>query len=1539
MRRLRRSTAVVAALIAARMLMTAPVSSSTAFATDYYWDRNGTTIYGDAGGSWQSTTSPTNNANWSTSASGTVATVSWSTAFGTRSVQFGFGPAPTNTGTAGIVQIGNSTNPTTGNVAVGTIFVQASGTGGYTFRSPTGNAGSTLTLNTGGADVPAGYGIIVGANVTGTTQFVPTSASSAMKMALGASQKWQNNSTDFPLVVTAAVSGSAALTTEGPGVIVLGTANTFTGGVTVSSGTLQVTHPTALSTGATTVAAAGTLDVRTGLAKDVSGAGSVAVGPGASLTSTTLPGGGLSIAGDALASGSFSTVTATPFSLSSVTLGGFTSVSMPVSSGLLASGSAGIAGTGNQLLLSGVARAGTTYTLLQGSSLTNAGDITLGGVAIGNQTLTLGSTGTIGRTEYTFQSTPTALQLLVTGTQLTLTWTGAVDNVWNESTANWTAGSGATNFYAGDNAVIASAAAITVRPEGVVADGLTVSNASGVASLAGGGVAATTLTKSDAGSFEIDNAVTATTMTVSSGSVTVTGAGTLAVSGTLATSARVAFAGTADQTLSGAVSGTGTLAALGSGSVSIASASPNWTGRFETGVGSTMALVGNATVGAGGTFSGVIATEGTFAIATSSDQTLAGPISGGGSLRKSGASTLVVSGNNTYSGATTVSGGRLRMASPTALGDAAGDTTVQSGAVLDLNGQTVAGESLSLYGTGIATSGALINSSTTAAATWGGPVNLFSAQTGVGGAGNTTLAGNVSGAGGFYKYGEGQVTLAGTNSYSGTLYITTGTVRVMSQAALPATDLQWFQSNSSAGLDLVAPGDYPMASINSFGSMLRVGTTGTGSVSLTVAGGSVLTGNADKKMQVNPRTTVVLNGDVTAGGSTVNRSIIFYPGGDVVINGMVTGGGTGAADNFGILITSNTTGQNGGTVSLNNSNFYTGQTVVNAGTLKLGNALALGDTFKGVSIGAVAVTDTTTGITTPWSQGTVDVNGYSVSDESLTMTGSAGRVSLINSNASTPATWGGTANAVTLSGTAAMGGAGDLTMDRPVSGSGVFAKTGAGTLTLTAGNGYAGRVAVEQGRLALGPAGSVAVATAVTVHPNAVFDVTAPGGYAVPATQTLGGSGTVAGSVTVGSGATLSPGMSPGALTLTGSLTWNSGGNYNWQMLSATGTAGSTSAWDLVNVGGVLAIASTSADPFRINLWTLSGIAPDVSGSAANFSAASSSSWRIATAAGGITGFAADKFTVVTSAANGTGGFANAFGTGTFSVAQSGNDLNLVFTAGTPTVTTINVPSGTQTQTQAGYPTLSGSVPVVKTGAGTLVLDQANTLSGSTTVQGGVLQLANGSALSASRLVVVAGGTGQVAPVTTTSVASLDLASGNGLLDLTRGALTISSGMTATELVAEILEGRGDGSWTGTSGITSSTAAAESAAGTPRAVGWIDNGDGSLTTAYAAPGDTNIDWSIDILDAANFLSGGKFDTGSPAIWFEGDFSYDGVVDILDAADFFATGLYDAGTYNTAPGLSGGIAAVPEPSGLAGIAMAVATAVGAVARRKRRDLRA
>jgi autotransporter-associated beta strand protein len=211
-----------------------------------------------------------------------------------------------------------------------------------------------------------------------------------------------------------------------------------------------------------------------------------------------------------------------------------------------------------------------------------------------------------------------------------------------------------------------------------------------------------------------------------------------------------------------------------------------------------------------------------------------------------------------------------------------------------------------------------------------------------------------------------------------------------------------------------------------------------------------------------------------------------------------------------------------------------------------------------------------------------------------------------------------------------------------------------------------------------------------------------------------------------------------------------------------------------------------------------------------------------------------------------------------------------------------------------------------------LVVDQANPLTGSTTVQAGTLRLADGAALASSRLAVMSGGTAEIAPGLTTTVAGLGL-SGSGLVDVTSGFLIVGGGLSATDLVTQILAGRGDGSWTGSSGITSSTAAAEVAQGAARAVGWLDNGDGSLSVAYAAPGDSNLDWSVDVLDAANVLAGGKFNTGDPATWLEGDFTYDGVVDVLDAADFITTGLYNQGSYNASPGAAGGVAAVPEPS--------------------------
>jgi fibronectin-binding autotransporter adhesin len=1019
----------------------------------------------------------------------------------------------------------------------------------------------------------------------------------------------------------------------------------------------------------------------------------------------------------------------------------------------------------------------------------------------------------------------------------------------------------------------------------------------------------------------------------------------------------------------GAISGTASVLKQGTGSASIANAN-TYTGATTVAGGrlavASLANGGSASpVGASSSAAsnlvlsgGTLAYTGTTATVNRGFSTRG---SGGGFEVTAPGTTLTVSGNVSGTGTLAVSGsGTLRLTGTSiAVGSGAGDALVVRSGTMALAGTGTGAASQTSSFSGEVVVGAAADSGAALTVTDAtlNATGFFSVGRGTGATGATSTA----------TVTRGAITAAGVaiGSDGGvTPNLATQTVTLVNSSLASGGDSLIGDSAGSTGA-LVLGGSSSFSSDNG----TRIGNAAGAVGSVTVADTSSFTtagwlaignsGSGSFTARDSAVVTVPVDFNVAdldgSSGSLVIRdtasvtaaSTYMAKNGTSFATAMMSGG-TYASNGSEFIIArtgSARWSQSGGTttaaseVILGRNGGSTGELAVSGGSFsQTGTATGLIVGFDGTGVltvsgsGSVTVAGTASGLTL----GNFGIGAGTVALDGGTLTvpyvRKAGTTASLTFNGGVLRAGAGARNDF-LSGldsaTVQAGGAvidtngASVTIDQPLvdggSGGGL-AKRGAGTLVLGAANTYSGATSVAAGTLSLSSAGSVAASSSVTVAAGATFDVTSQaGGYAVPATQTLGGSGTVNGGATFAGGATVSPGTSPGTLTFTQGVTFGTGGNYNWQLFNASGTAGAS--WDLLSTNGTLTIASTPLDPFAINLWTLSSIAPDVSGSATGFNPGQSYAWRIASAAGGISGFAADKFVIRTSATNGTGGFANAVSGGTFSLVQSGTNLNLLFTSGAPSVITINVPSGTQTQTQAGYPTLSGSIPVLKTGAGTLVVDQANTLSGSTTVQGGVLRLANGSALSSSRLVVVAGGTGQVAPVTATSVASLDLASGNGLMDLTSGALTISSGMTATELVAEILEGRGDGTWNGASGITSSTAAAEVAGGVPRAVGWIDNGDGSLTAAYAAPGDTNIDWSIDILDASNFLAFGKFDSGSPAVWVEGDFSYDGIVDILDAADFFATGLYDAGNYNTAPGLSGGVAAVPEPTtGLAVMAV-------------------
>ncbi len=83
-----------------------------------------------------------------------------------------------------------------------------------------------------------------------------------------ASVTFDNTATAYSLSGTAGIAGTTGLTKTGTGTLTLGTSNTFSGAVTVSAGTVKITHPNALGSTAagTTVAASSGLHFESGVA-------------------------------------------------------------------------------------------------------------------------------------------------------------------------------------------------------------------------------------------------------------------------------------------------------------------------------------------------------------------------------------------------------------------------------------------------------------------------------------------------------------------------------------------------------------------------------------------------------------------------------------------------------------------------------------------------------------------------------------------------------------------------------------------------------------------------------------------------------------------------------------------------------------------------------------------------------------------------------------------------------------------------------------------------------------------------------------------------------------------------------------------------------------------------------------------------------------------------------------------------------------------------------------------------------------------------
>ena len=260
----------------------------------------------------------------------------------------------------------------------------------------------------------------------------------------------------------------------------------------------------------------------------------------------------------------------------------------------------------------------------------------------------------------------------------------------------------------------------------------------------------------------------------------------------------------------------------------------------------TVQINGNANVA----FNGIIENSGSFANGITINST----------------ATTTFAGDNTYSGATTISSGALlKIGSATALGSTLTGTTVSAGGVLDMNGQAVGNEAISIStGTGgISGSGSLINSSANSASLSGAMTLLGNTTVGEG---NITLRGNIGQSGGsrmLTKLGAGLLTLAGTNTYTGGTTISSGSLLVATNGSIASSSLSTVNGGS-----LTVNGTAGGVVVNTGGSLGGSGTVGA----LTLNSGGLLNpGNS-------PGTLNATSASLLA-GSTYNWEIQNAAGG------------------------------------------------------------------------------------------------------------------------------------------------------------------------------------------------------------------------------------------------------------------------------------------------------------------------------------------------------------------------------------------------------------------------------------------------------------------------------------------------------------------------------------------------------------------------------------------------------------------------------------------------------------------------------------
>ena len=343
---------------------------------------------------------------------------------------------------------------------------------------------------------------------------------------------------------------------------------------------------------------------------------------------------------------------------------------------------------------------------------------------------------------------------------------------------------------------------------------------------------------------------------VNAGSVTGTGGTALQFLGngnTLELQSGFSFAG---NVLGGTAGNTLVLGGSANGSFDASLVGTQFTGfdTFSKTGSSTWTLTGASPVIAwsilAGTLSGNGGTSIAGNVAVSSGATLdfnqtgngtyAGIVSGAGDVTKSGAATLTIGSNNTYTGTTTVNAGTLALGAGGSIASSRQLNLAAAGTTFDISAANAQIQTLA----GVAGSQIALGSRTLTIAN-----------------GSTTYAGSIGGTGGLTLQ-AGSFGLSGTNTYSGATTVNGGTLSVNGAIASSATTV------NAAGT-LGGTGTLGNVTING-GTLAPGNSIGT----LTVQGNLVFTSASTYMVEIDPngadRTNVT--GTATLGGAGVSAS-------------------------------------------------------------------------------------------------------------------------------------------------------------------------------------------------------------------------------------------------------------------------------------------------------------------------------------------------------------------------------------------------------------------------------------------------------------------------------------------------------------------------------------------------------------------------------------------------------------------------------------------------------------------------------------------